>query len=186
MSLTVLFFLLLFSFFLFFLLLEKMLKLLGWGCNKVHSLIYCWWNRILCVSLFFFWIHIIPILRKGRRKNCVSCTYLWQGLFLGSFLLQASGILQNLAGCTFLLSSVQRFCSILFTGTSRSFGFKPVSLSTDFCPQTKDSFPNFLWRKGIILALKGLANHFAFFLLPLFPPVMLLEWPAFPSLSNRL
>ena len=46
--------------------------------------------------------------------------------------------------------------------------------------KTKAFFSNFLWRKGNILVLMGLANHLAFFLLPLFPPVMLLEWPAFP------
>ena len=38
----------------------------------LKSLIYCWWNRILSVSLFLFWIHIIPIFRKVRRKNSLS------------------------------------------------------------------------------------------------------------------
>ena len=51
-------------------------------------------------------------------------------------------------------------------GTSRSFGCNPAPLSADYCPQTKVSFPNFLWRKGIILALKGLSNHLAFFSSP--------------------
>ena len=49
---------------------------------------------------------------------------------------------------------------ILFAGEGTwSFGSKPTSLSANFCPQTQDPFPNFLWRKGIVLALKVLANH---------------------------
>ena len=68
-----------FSFFLSFLFyLGKCLSHRTATYNKVHSLIYCWWNRILSVSLFLFWIQIIPIFRMGRRKN--SCIYLWQGL----------------------------------------------------------------------------------------------------------
>ena len=27
--------------------------------------------------------YIIPIFKKGRRKNSLSCSYLWQGLLLG-------------------------------------------------------------------------------------------------------
>ena len=138
-------------------------------------------------SLSFSEYIYIPIFRKGRRKNSFSSTYLWQGLLL-------------------------RFLSLSDEWHSPRIGW--ISLSTDLCPkilfyafygdlsehlavnrrlypptsvlETKESFPNFLWRKGIILALKCLANHFAFFLLPLFPLVVLLEWPAFPSLSNWL
>ena len=71
--------------------------------------------------------------------------------------------------------------------TSRSFGYKSAYLSTPTSVlKTEDSFSNFLSRKGIILALKGLANHLSFFLLPQFPPVRLLGWPGFFSSSNRL
>ena len=101
------FFFLSFSFY-----LRKYLGRWAEACNKVHSLIYCWWNRILSVSLFLFWIQIIPIFRKGRRKNSLSCTYLWQGLIFR---------LLSLAECehVFLtLTSVQRFCFTLFTGDS--------------------------------------------------------------------
>ena len=72
-----------FFFLSFFFYLRKCLSRQAEVRNKVHSLIYCWGNRILCFSLFFFfWIHIIPTFRKGRRKNSLSCTYLWQGFVL--------------------------------------------------------------------------------------------------------
>ena len=64
----------------------------------------------------------------------------------------------------FLTPNVCPELKILFAGEgTRSFGCKPTSLSADFYPQTQESFPNFLRRKGIILALKGLANHLASF-----------------------
>ena len=56
-------------FFFFFFYLRKCLSCRAEACNKVHLLIYHWWNRILSVSLFLFWIRIIPIFRKGRRKT---------------------------------------------------------------------------------------------------------------------
>ena len=107
-----------FSFFLsfFFLLLEKMPTLLAEDCNKVNSLIYCWWNRILSVSLFLFWINIIPIFRKDRRKNNLSCTYLWQGL-------------------------VFRFLS--FTGEWHPWSWRNWRLSfANVCPELKILFAN--------------------------------------------
>ena len=65
-----------FFFLSFFFYLRTCLSHWAEAYNKVHSLIYCWWNRILSVSLFLFWIYIIPIFRKGRRKNSSNCAYL--------------------------------------------------------------------------------------------------------------
>ena len=111
-----------FSFFLSFffsLTWEKFRSHQDEACNKIHSLIYCWGNRILLVSLFLFWIHIIPIFRKGGRKNSLSCTNLWKGL-------------------------LYRFLSFRFLSPELA------ELACRFCQclsRTKDSFPNFHWRK---------------------------------------
>ena len=150
---TVLFFFLLFFFLSFFSFLS-----FTWESILVHSFIYGWWNKSFQFLSFLFWMHIIPIFRKGRRKNSSSCTYLCEGYFSGSFLLRASGILQNLAEGAFLISSVQRFCSTL----SRSLA-KSASISCQCLSRTKDPFPNFLWRKGIIFGAKGSGQSFGFF-----------------------
>ena len=71
-----------FSFFLsfFFLLLEKMPKSPAEACNK------CSFTNLMLMKQnpfsfsLLFWIHIIPIFRKSRRKNSLSCTYLCLGL----------------------------------------------------------------------------------------------------------
>ena len=119
-----------------------------------------------CFSLsFFFWIYIIPIFRKCRRKNCLSCTYLCQGLIFRFLSFTDEWHPRSWwTWCPFF-ANVCPELKILFAGkrTNQSFGCKLASLSADFCPQTEDSFPSFLWRKGILLALKGLANHLAFF-----------------------
>ena len=78
---TVLFFFLLFSFFNFsFFYLKKCLSRRTEACNKVHLLIYYWWNRILSVSLFLFWIHITSQYLGRVEENNLSYTYLWRGL----------------------------------------------------------------------------------------------------------
>ena len=62
-----------FSFFLsffFFFHLRKCLSCWSEACNKVHLLIYYWWNRIFSVSLFLFWIHVtFQYLGICRRKT---------------------------------------------------------------------------------------------------------------------
>ena len=62
------------------------------------------------------------------------------------------------------LANVCPKLKILFAGEgTRSFGlWISTSFHDDFCPQTEESFPNLLLQKGIILALKGLANHLPF------------------------
>ena len=140
MSLTSPFLLSPFFFLSFFFYLRKCLSHRAEAFNKVHSLIYCWWNRILSVSLFLFWIHIIPILRKGRRKNSLSCTYLWQGLI--SRLLSFTGEWhpQNLAERAFLMSSVQRLCSTLFTGDFPGAWLNWRLSLANVCPEVKILF----------------------------------------------
>ena len=128
----------------FFFYLRKCLSHWTEACNKVYSLIYCWGKRILSVSLFLFWIHIIQVFRKGRRKNSWSCTYLWQGLNVHiPFFLWVSGISRiwlNQHLFCWLLSkdSVQR----LFMGDSPEFA-KLVSIFRQCLSRTKLSFPNF-------------------------------------------
>ena len=111
--------------------------------NKVHSLIYCWWSRILSISLFLFWIYIIPIFRKGKRKNCLSCTYLCQGLIF-RFLSFAGEWHppESAESAPFLLTFVQGYCSTL----SRSL-VKLTSLSCQCLSRTKLAFLNFRKRK---------------------------------------
>ena len=90
------------SFFLsFFFYLRKCLSRRAEVCKKVHSPIYCWWNRILSVSLFLFWIHIIPLFRKGRRENSSSSTYFWQVLIFRLLSFTGEWHPQNLAECAF-------------------------------------------------------------------------------------
>ena len=60
-----------------------------------------------------------PIFRKGRRKNSFKFYLSFRRVyFSGCFLLRASGISLESAGSAFLLTTVQRFCSRLFTGHS--------------------------------------------------------------------
>ena len=139
MSLNSLFLLSLFSFFLFFSFTwKKCLSRRAGACNKVHLLIYCWWNRIFSVSLFLFWIHIIPIFRKGRRKNNLSCTYLCQGLIFRLISFTGEWHPQNPAECQpFLVTSVQRFCSNLFTGDFPVAWINWCLCLANVCPELK-------------------------------------------------
>ena len=131
-----------------------------------------------------FWIHIIPMFRKGRRKNSLSCIYLWQGLIFRLLSFTGECHLQNLAECQpILLTSVQRFCSNLFTGDFpgawlnwRLF-LANVCRELNFLFQTSTNEKDGVWTMG---------QSFGFFLLPPFHPVTIIEWPAFTSLSNRL
>ena len=115
---------------------------------------------------FFFWIHIIPIFRKGRRKNILSCTYLWQGKFSASFLLRASGILQNLAECAFLLSFVQRFCSMLFYGDLLDFWLETGFFIRRLLSSNYRFFSKFPLTKRYHFGAKGSGQSFGFFLPP--------------------
>ena len=75
---------------------------------------------------------------------------------------------------------------VLFAGErARCFGYSSAHLSlADCCPKTKSPFPNFpLTKRVLFFGAKGSANHLA--LLSLCHPVMLLQWPTHPSLSNR-
>ena len=67
-------------------------------------------------------------------------------------------------------------------GDLPKFGYKSAYLSTPTSVlKLKILFPNFLRRKGIIFGAKGSGQSFwPFLLLPLFPLVVLLEWPTFP------
>ena len=61
-----------------------------------------------------------------------------------------------------------------------------ASFSRRFLSQTEDSFPNFSNRKIAFWREGSMGQSFDFFLLPLFHPVTIHEWPGFLSLFNRL
>ena len=88
-------------------------------------------------SLSFLNTYNASIFRKGRRKNSLSCTYLWQGLIFRFLSFTGEWHPQNLAECTFLLSFVQRFCSLLFTDDfHRAWLNWRLSLA-NVCPELK-------------------------------------------------
>ena len=184
------------------------------ACNKVHSLIYYWWNSILSVSLFLFWIHIITIFRKGRRKNSLSCTYLWQGLIFRFLSFTGEWHPHNRLNQHLSVD----FCpKILFYSFYRRLFpelAKLACFSHQCLPRTKDSFCRRWTSRGLaanrrlypptsVLKLKiyfqisltkkchfgakvSMDKLFDFFLLPTFHPVTIFEWPGFFSLFNRL
>ena len=176
---TVLFFFLPFFFYLW-----KYLSRRAEAYNKVHSLIYCWWNRILSVTLFLFWIHIIPIFRKGRRKNSLSCSYLWQGLifrflsFMGECHPPQNRLNQRLFCWLLSKDSVRLFLQ----GIPRSWLNWHLSF-TNVCPELNFLFQISANEKDGVWSI---GQSFGFFLLPPFHPVTIIEWPGFPSLFNQL
>ena len=147
-----------FFFFLSFFYLRKCLSHQAEGCNKVYSLIYCWWNRILFFSFFFFLnTYSSLVFSKGRRKNSLSCTYLWQGLIF-------------------------RFLS--FTSKWHPQSWQNWRLSfANVCPELNFFFQIFSNEKKNVVWSMG--QSFGFFLLPQFHPVTIIEWPGFLSLSNQ-
>ena len=137
-----------FFFLSFFFNLRKCLSRRTEACNKSYSLIYYWCNRILSVSLFLFWIRIVSIFWKGRRKNSLSCSYLWRGLNVHiPFFLRASDTPRIGWISAFLLTSVQRFCSNLFSGDfPRSLLNWRLSLA-NVCPELNFLFQIFSYEK---------------------------------------
>ncbi len=99
-----------FFFLSFFFYLRKCLSRRTEACNKIHSLIYYWWNRIFSVSLFLFWIHI-TFQYLGRVEGKQFKLYLSLTMF--------------------------RILSLFFTGGwhPRSW-LVAVRFSADFCPKT--------------------------------------------------
>ena len=136
-----------FFFLSFFFYLRKCLSHRTEACNKVHSLIYYWWNRILSVSLFLFWIHIIPqYFWKGRRKNSLSCTYLWRGLHvhIPLFLFTGEWHPQNRLNQRLSADFCPKILFYSFYGRLSPELAELASLSRQCLSGTKLSFPNFL------------------------------------------
>ena len=134
-------------FFLFFLSLEKVSK-------STHSFTVYETNLFSFFLSFSEYIYTYNIQYLGRveGKIVLSCTYLFEGFTLQVpfFYGQVTSPSES-AGLAFLLTTVQRFCSMLFLhGNSPGAGCRPMSLFVDFCPQTQNPFLNFLWWKGTI------------------------------------
>ena len=125
-----------FSFFLsfFFFYLRKCLSRWTGACNKVHSLIYCWWNRFLSISLFLFLnTYNFPICRKGRRKT-VQVVLIFDEVEC-SFLYGRVTSIESAESASFSAN----FCPKTFPRV----GCKSAFFSRQLLSQTKDSFPNF-------------------------------------------
>ena len=125
-------------------------------------------------SVFFlFWIYIytcnFQYLGRVEGKTVLSCTYLFKGFtsqvpFFYGWVTSPS----ESAGSAFLLTTVQRFCSMLFTGHYPGAGNARLYSSTSVL-KTKVPFPNFLWRKRTIFGAKAFGQSFdLFFFLPLY------------------
>ena len=113
------------------------------------------------------------ISRKNRRKNSLSCTYLWQGLIFRLLSFTGEWHPQNLAECAFLLSPVQRFYSTLFTGDFLGawlncyLSLANVGQELNVLFQISANEKDGVWSMG---------QSFGFFLLPSFHPVMIFEF----------
>ena len=175
------FFLSFLVFILFFLLLEKVSK-------STRSFTVDETNLFSLFPSFSEYIYNFQYLGRVEGKTVLSCTYLFRRVYFSySFLLCTCDISPESAGSAFLLTTVQRFCSMLFTVPAGALGCRSTSLSADFCPQTENPFPNFLWRKGTIFRRLRLGQSFGlFFFFFLSISFGLLQWPTFPSLSNQL
>ena len=65
----------------------------------------------------------------------------------------------------FLLTTVQRFCSMLFTGHSPGAAVNRCLYPSTSGFKTEDPLPNFLWWKGTIFGAKESGQSFGSFLL---------------------
>ena len=108
-----------FSFFLSFFFLFYLRKCLSRrteAYNKVHSLIYYWWNRIFLVSLFLFWIHItfqfLGICTRKTVKLYLSLTRF----------------------------NVQVPFSLFYGWVTSPKSAESAPFPADFCPKSKESF----------------------------------------------
>ena len=150
MSLFLLFF---FSFFLlsFFSFLYTFFLLLDGVSKSTRSFTVDETNIFSLFLSFSEYIYNLQYLGRVEGKTVLRCTYLfWRVYFSCSFLLRTSDISPESAESAFLLTTVQRFCSMLFMGH-----FPGAALNRRFYPsisvlKTQDPLPNFLWRKGTI------------------------------------
>ena len=102
------------SFFLSFLLLEKVSKSIhSFTVDETESFQFLF---------FLFWIHIIPIFRKGRRKNSLVVLIFDRTYFSGSFLLWTSDIPPRIGWISLSVDFCPKILFYAFYGASRSFG----------------------------------------------------------------
>ena len=89
----------------------------------------------------------------------------WRVYFSCSFLLRTSDISPESAGSAFLLTTVQRFCSMLFTGPPRALANKSAHLFTPAAVlKLKIPFQISSDEKALFLGAKGSGQSFGFFL----------------------
>ena len=131
---------------LFFFYLRKCLSRRTEACNKVHSLIYNWWNRIFSVSFFFFLsTYNFPICRKGRKKTD-KIELIFDGFQCSDF-----------------------FLSFYGRGTTRSRLKISRSFYADFCLKTLFYFfyrrlsPRVSWKSACLSTLTSVQNWRFFF-----------------------
>ena len=119
----------------------------------LSPLVHLWWAKQIFSVFFFAFLNIYSFQYLGRveGKKVSSCTYLFEGFtsqvpfFYGRVTPPPES-----AGPAFLLTTVQRFCSMLFTGHSPGVAVNRRLHPSTFVLKTKNPFPNFLWRKGTI------------------------------------
>ena len=136
------FFFLSFLFFSFFYLREYLSPLIHLRFMK----------QIFSVSFFPFlniYIYIyIQYLGRVEGKTVLSCAYLFEGFTsLVAFFTDEWHPPSESAGSAFLVTTVQTFCSMLFTGHSPGAAVNRCLYPSTSVLKTKDPLPNFLLMK---------------------------------------
>ena len=140
--------------------------------NKVHSLIYYWWDRIFSVPLFLFWIHVTFQYLGICRSKTVQVVLIFDEFQCSDFFLSFYGrmisrsrLTSAICLCRWLFpNSVLLFLRATFPGVGWDQRVSP----TDFCPKLKILFQISLTENGI-LAPRVCGLIIQLFVLPLIP-----------------
>ena len=107
-------------------------------------------------SLSFLNTYNSPIFRKGRRKNSLSCTYLWQGLIFGFLSFTGEWHPQNRLNQRLSADFCPKILFYPFYGRLSPELAKLASISCQCLSRTKLSVPNFLQRKNGVFVYESI------------------------------